>query len=276
MDDIFHFEMDNEYLAKVHKIWQKYAIKRTRLSMEGYSERLLPQRVGSVNELLREHYTKRDLDRTLNQMQEFNKRGSETLIETAGGAKISKFEYNLIKSEKSRLKGYYSKDVNRLTDTVPKIAGKKQDRTFAEMGDSTLTTWENRRDKLGSDIDRMSQGELNKFKDFVYQQAYNKRVKDYQFRENWWQMIETSQNSLGADKEKLEAIKQRTMALPVDKFIKLFEEDLAFKALINTYGNIQHPKVAQRGQSAKRHLSTFSNQINEIYQNLDEIMKDYE
>ena len=84
---------------------------------------------------LKEYYSRAELQRRLKQLQGFSTRGAEDVIELKSGAKITKYEYNVIKAETTRAKRQVSKQINFYEKTKVKIAGKEQSTTFARTGD---------------------------------------------------------------------------------------------------------------------------------------------
>ena len=126
---------DKKLNKQIDDTLRRYNNKISRLAREK-SNYMLPQKV-TKDELMELSYTRRDLQRRLKNLEKFTERGSEKTIITNKGYAMSSYEFNLLKSEKARIKRKISKEIRFYEETKPKLLGKEVAITFAQMGDES-------------------------------------------------------------------------------------------------------------------------------------------
>ena len=120
---------DKELTKEINKTIKNFNQKITRL--EKLEKQLLPEKI--TKKELKEITTRSELRRKLKELQRFSKRGAEDIIETSGGVILTQYELTNIKKQKARLLQRLTREINQMKITKPKIFGKEQVSTFAEM-----------------------------------------------------------------------------------------------------------------------------------------------
>lgn len=255
-------------------------------------------------------YTRRELIRKLNELERFSKRGAENTFQTAGGYIISNYEYENLKRERARVKRIISREMTRLENEKPKVYGKEQVRTYAQMGDTYYTNLKDKREKLEQSIENLKRDEFERFETFVYKAGRNLEYNNSLFRENYKKMLTDLAYYTGYDKErmtfdneKFETLKRKRnseeifkkLDLKVDeegnvtinkikyleyaidniksgnKFYKLFNEEKSIKTIIEYY----LPTTARKGNKPidpdKIKDDVFVN-YNILIENIDDII----
>lgn len=222
---------------------------------------------------LKEYYSRAELQRRLKQLQGFSTRGAEDVIELKSGAKITKYEYNVLKSETTRAKRQVSKQINFYEKTKVKIAGKEQSTTFARTGDDDYLIQKARKDILQRDISKMSGEDLESFWKLVNKINRNKEYMNSQFKENYFEMFSDLGYYTGYDPEKLKYIKDKMMKLNPNQFFQMFREDKAIKTITEYY------KARKSQNITKRDLDELEKDVavlyDTIYENIDSIISNY-
>lgn len=232
---------DNDLKLRIAKTVRNYnqKIERIRKYDDAYNYQT-PEKV-STRLLKKNVYTRRELIRKLNELERFTKRGAENLIQTSGGYVLSRYEYENLKRERARVKRNISREMKRLEIEKPKVYGKEQARTYAEMGDTYYTNLRDKRKRLEENIDTLKREEFERFQSFVYKTGRNLEYQNSLFRENYKKMLTDLAYYTGYDKER--------MTLDKEKFEKLsrkrnFEEIVKKLNLkVNDEGNVTINKI---------------------------------
>ena len=234
-------------------------------------DKVAPEKVSTKE--LKQYYSRAELQRRLKQLQGFSTRGAEDVIELKSGAKITKYEYNIIKRETTRAKRQVSKQINFYEKTKVKIAGKEQSTTFARTGDDDYLIQKARKEILSKDINKLSGEEISSFWKLVQKINRNKEYMNSQFKENYFEMFSDLGYYTGYDSEKLKYIKAKMMQLNPNQFFQMFREDKAIKTIVEYY------RARKSGNIRKRDLDQLEKDVavlyDTIYENIDSIIEPY-
>ncbi len=143
---------DKKLNQEINRTIKNFNQKIARLEKE--ERELLPSKI-TKKELKSSVYNRTELRRKLKELQQFSTRGVEDVIETSGGARLTKYDYQNIKRENARIKRNITREINRLKIEKPKIFGKIQSSTFSEMGDTDYLNLVARRKALEKDINKL-------------------------------------------------------------------------------------------------------------------------
>ena len=160
---------DKKINQEINKTIKNFNQKIARLE-KTERDLLLPSKI-TKKELKESVYTRTELKRKLAELQRFSKRGVEETITTKSGTDLSKYEYQNIKRESARIKRNVTREINRLQVKKPKIFGKEQATTFAQMGDQHYLNLLARRKALEKDIEKLDNAELKRYKQLLQKTA---------------------------------------------------------------------------------------------------------
>ena len=273
---------DTNLNLRINKAIRNYNQKITRINKyeDNYNYRT-PEKI--TKKMLKDNvYTRRELLRKLDQIERFSKRGAENTFQTTGGYILSNYEYENLKRERARVKRIISREMSRLEKEKPKVYGKEQVRTYAQMGDTYYTNLKDTREKLEQSIEMLKRDEFERYETFVYKAGRSLEYNNSLFRENYKKMLTDLAYYTGYDKErmtldneKFETLKRKRnseeifkkLDLQVDedgnvtikkikylefaidniksgnKFYKLFNEEKSIKTIIEYY----LPTTARKG-----------------------------
>lgn len=260
---------DSKLNSEINKIVRNFNQKVTRL--EKNQQELLPTKI-SVRELKKSYNNRNDLKRKLRELKRFSTRGIEQVIETKQGLKISKYDLINLKKENARVKRSLTMEIKRLETTSPKVLGKKQKTTFAQMGDQHYLNLVARRKALEKEIMNLNKAELERLKNLIDKTLKNKAYMNSTFKENYLKMLTDLGYYFDYDNEKLQKLEDKLMDLSPDKFLKLFQEDKSIRAILDYYPVITNTLSGIDPDD-------LSGDVNSLYDslidNLDEVLKDY-
>lgn len=227
----------------------------------------------SKRELKQSVRTRRELYRKLKELKTFSKRGIERPIETLKGAKISKYDYLKLKKEVTRMKRKLTEDIKKYKITKPKVYGKYQDVTFAQTGDNAYLTVLAQREKLNKNLMQFDAEQFVKFGNFIKRLDETRNYYDTLFKSYYIDMFTGLGREMGYDEEKLKEIEKKLSTLTPDNFYKLFKEEKSIQA-VKDYDYSPHKKFGGQIDIDAIRDDVFE-KYDAIYDNIDEILKDY-
>ena len=269
---------DKKLNQEINRTIKNFNQKIARL--EKQERELLPTKV-TKKQLTENVYTRKDLRRKLKELQRFSERGAEEVITTKGGVRLTKYELQKVKKENAILKAGITREIKRLSTKKPKIFGKEQVSTFAEMGDTDYLNLVARRMALDKDITRLSKEEFEGLRKLIEKTRNVKDYMEYVFKGNYLEMLTDLGYYFNYDKEKLENLKDQLMKLNTNDFMKLFREDKSIRAILDYYPIITG---SFKPTNKSKNIPTINpDDIKEdviglydnLIDNIDEIMQDY-
>lgn len=223
---------DKKLNQEINRVIKNFNQKIARLEKD--QRELLPSKI-TKKDLKSSVYTRRELNRKLNELKRFSKRGAEDVITTKGGLRITNYELNELKRESARIKRNVTREINRLQTQSPKVFGKIQATTFAQMGDTNYLNLVARRNALNKDIRNLSRQEFERYKQLVEKTGKSQVYMNSVFKENYFQMLTDLAYYFNYDKNKLDKLKEKMMKLKPNDFLKLFNEDKSIRAILDYY-----------------------------------------
>ena len=260
---------DKKLNQEINRTIKNFNQKIVRL--EKQDRELLPSKI-TKKDLKNSVYTRTELRRKLKELQRFGTRGAEDIIETRGGARLTKYDYQNIKRENTRIKRNITREINRLRVEKPKIFGKTQSSTFSEMGDTDYLNLVARRKALEKDINKLSKEELERFRKLVEKTGKSQQYMNSIFKENYFEMLTDLAYYFDYDNDKLMMLKQKLMNLKPNDFLKLFKEDKSIRAILDYYPIITNSFNAINPDDIKEDVI---NLYDNLIDNIDMIIQDY-
>lgn len=265
---------DKKLNQEINRTIKNFNQKIARLEKE--QRDLLPSKI-TKKDLKSNVYTRTELKRKLKELQRFSTRGAEEVITTSGGVRLTKYVINEIKRENARIKRNITREINRLRIEKPKIFGKTQTSTFSEMGDSDYLNLVARRKALEKDINKLSRDELERFTKLIEKTGRNQQYMNTVFKENYFGMLTDLAYYYGYDNKKLNEMKKKLMKLKPNDFLRLFKEDKSIRAILDYYPIVTSNFDFNTGMYVNRmdYQEDVMNLYDALYDNLDDILKDY-
>ena len=265
---------DKKLNQEINRTIKNFNQKIARL--EKQERELLPSKI-TKKDLKESVYTRTELYRKLKELQRFGRRGAEDIIATSGGVRLTMYDYQNIKRENARIKRNITREINRLRVNKPKIFGKIQSSTFSEMGDTDYLNLVARRKALEKDINKLSRDELERFRKLIEKTGKNQQYMNTVFKENYFEMLTDLAYYYGYDNKKLNEMKKKIMKLKPNDFLRLFKEDKSIRAILDYYPIVTSNFDFNSGMYVNRmdYQEDVINLYDALYDNLDDILKDY-
>lgn len=260
---------DKKLNQEINRTIKNFNQKIARL--EKQERELLPSKI-TKKDLKSSVYTRTELRRKLKELQRFGTRGAEDIIETKGGARLTRYDYQNIKRESTRVKQNITREINRLKVKKPKVFGKTQTSTFSEMGDTDYLNLVARRKALEKDINKLSRDELERFTKLIEKTGKNQQYMNNIFKQNYFEMLTDLAYYFDYDNDKLNILKQKLMNLKPNDFLKLFKEDKSIRAILDYYPVVTNSFNAINPDDIKEDVI---NLYDNLIDNIDEIIQDY-
>lgn len=260
---------DKKLNQEINRTIKNFNQKIARL--EKQERELLPSKI-TKKDLKESVYTRRELQRKLKELQRFSKRGAEDIIETSGGARLTRYNYQNLKRENTRIKQNLTREINRLRVEKPKIFGKTQTSTFSEMGDTDYLNLVARRKALEKDINKLSRDELERFTKLIEKTGRNQQYMNSVFKQNYFDMLTDLGYYFDYDNDKLSELKDKLMKLKPNDFLKLFKEDKSVRAILDYYPIVTNSFNAINPEDIREDVI---NLYDALIDNIDEIIQDY-
>lgn len=262
---------NQELINKINKTVRNYNAKISRLQKVNPSL-ALPEKV-SARSIKNMSDSRKELNRTLNSLKRFSKRGAEDTIILPSGEFISNYELKELKRESARLQRNLTRRINELAGTTPKVAGIKQDYTYAEMGDMRLNNMIAKRDTLKNMSKNITKS--GNLKNFVKLLQTTRNKQNYQisiFKNNYIDRMLTNQAySVGYDSNRINEIKAKLNKLSDKDFLKFFDEEKIVQMVRDKY--IDSTKL--KGETYFSYEEEMREIFDELYENIDDYLKDY-
>lgn len=265
---------DKKLNQEINKVVKNFNQKIARLE-KTEKDLILPSKI-TKKELKENYFTRTDLRRKLKELKRYSSRGIEETITTSGGVELSKYELKNIQIESRRIKANLTRELKRLEVNAPKVFGKEQAMSFAQMGDQYYLNLQARRKALEKGkITNLTKEQLLQYNKLLEKTRRNKEYYNSVFKENYKNMLTDLGYFYGYDNKKLNDLKDKIDKLESDKFLKLFREEKSIQAILDYYPNIKVKagKNAVNPDDIKEDVTVL---YDALIDNIDNILKDYD
>lgn len=213
-----------------------------------------------------------DLNREIDKLERFSKRGSENLIQNKSGVVMSQWEFENIQREQRRLSARLNREIERYSNITPTEFGKKQNVTYAQMGDEKLSNLKARQKAISSkNIMKLNKEQIKNLETLINKTAANYRKDKGIFYNNYIDgtLLNTAY-FVGYDSEKIEYIKSKLNELSPSQFTKAFEQEQALKDI-----QIRYDLTKEDGITPELLENDITPILDELYKNIDQIVDSY-
>lgn len=262
---------NKELISKINKTVNNYNAKIRRLQKQNPAlslpEKITAKSIQNLTE------SRKELNRTLESLKRFSKRGVEENIILPSGEIISNYELMELKRESARLQRNMTRRINQLAETTPKVKGIKQDYTYAEMGDMHLNNLITKRDTLKQMTKNITKsGSLKNYTKLIKSIKTKQNYQISIFKDNYIDKILGYQAySIGFDKEKLDKIKAELGKLSDSDFLKFFDEERLIQNIRDKY----RESTKLKGDAYFSYEKEMEDIFEELSKNITTMLKDY-
>ena len=239
---------DPDYNAEIRRVVKNFNQKRNRAIKRGYH--YLPPAL-TVTELKSRYTTRRQLNRDLNYLRKFSSSGDKALkvIETSGGAKAIKWEYEYLKRNLKYAKDFFTREIEDAArlDTPMMVAK-------AEY----INNLRSKRDYLNLELSQLSQSQFNTFRNTINEYLYANERNLNSYR-NWMTEVEVIMRNLGYDNKTINQFFEGFDELTPRQFLNMYRQS----ALVSRIYELYIPtkdfsfKLSTTEEDAKDLINTF-------------------
>lgn len=241
-------KFDPAYNAEIRRVVKNFNQKRNRAIKRGY--RYLPPTL-TVSELKSRYTTRRQLNRDLNLIKKFNTKGDDALrvVETSGGAKAIKWEYEYLKKNLQYAKEFYDREIRDAArlDTPMMVAKSEY-----------INNLKSKRDYLNLELSELSQSQFRTFRNTIneYLYANERNLSGYR---NWMNEVELIMRNLGYDNKTINKFFEGFNELTPRQFLNMYRQSALVSRIYELYiPTKDHSfKLSTTEEDAKDLINTF-------------------
>ena len=263
---------DKKFLNEINKIIKSYNAKIKRLAKTD-SSYVLPRRFGTEEkkDLILSYRSRSEIRRRLKDLKSFIKRGGEKTI-AADNTLIPKYQYENIKRYRRLLSYRTTRRMKELETRHPISNGEVDPYTFSQYGSQEYITLKAKRmSLLEKDLSRLTPSEIESYLNKL--QANTKKRDLNVWQENYISILEDTALSYGYEPDKLEVIVERLKKLSPTDFDDLSFINRNVREIIYSYKALENIETASELADVSEDVIR---NLDSIYNNLDDILKDYE
>lgn len=239
---------DPAYNAEIRRVVRNFNQKRNRAIKRGY--KYLPPKM-TVSELKSRYTSRSQLNRDLNALKRFNREGDKALkvVETSGGAKAIKWEYDYLKRNLQYAKEFYDREIEDAArlDTPMMVAK-------AEY----INNLRSKRDYLNLELTELSQSQFRTFRNTINEYLYANERNMSGYR-NWMNEVELIMRNLGYDNKTINKFFEGFNELSPRQFLTMYRQSQLVSRIYELYiPTKDHSfKLSTTEEDAKDLINTF-------------------
>lgn len=241
-------KFDPAYNAEIRRVVKNFNQKRNRAIKRGYH--YLPPTL-TVSELKSRYTSRKQLNRDLNLIKKFNAKGDDALrvVETSGGAKAIKWEYEYLKKNLKYAKEFYDREISDAArlDTPMMVAKSEY-----------INNLKSKRDYLNLELAELSQSQFRTFRNTIneYLYANERNLSGYR---NWMNEVELIMRNLGYDNKTINKFFEGFNELTPRQFLNMYRQSALVSRIYELYiPTKDHSfKLSTTEEDAKELINTF-------------------
>lgn len=241
-------KFDKAYNAEIRRVVRNFNQKRNRAIKRGY--KYLPPKM-TVSELKSRYTSRSQLNRDLNALKRFNREGDKALkvVETSGGAKAIKWEYDYLKRNLQYAKEFYDREIEDAArlDTPMMVAKSEY-----------INNLKSKRDYLNLELAELSQSQFRTFRNTINEYLYANERNMNGYR-NWMNEVELIMRNLGYDNKTINKFFEGFNELTPRQFLTMYRQSQLVSRIYELYiPTKDHSfKLSTTEEDAKDLINTF-------------------
>lgn len=217
-------KFDKAYNAEIRRVVRNFNQKRNRAIKRGY--KYLPPKM-TVSELKSRYTSRSQLNRDLNALKRFNREGDKALkvVETSGGAKAIKWEYDYLKKNLQYAKEFYDREIEDAArlDTPMMVAKSEY-----------INNLKSKRDYLNLELAELNQSQFRTFRNTINEYLYANERNMNGYR-NWMNEVELIMRNLGYDNKTINKFFEGFNELTPRQFLTMYRQSQLVSRIYELY-----------------------------------------
>ena len=239
---------DKALNAEIRRVVRNFNQKRNRAIQRGFHH--LPPLL-TVSELKSRYTSRSQLTRDLRLIEGFNKSKDDALrvVETSGGAKAIKWEYDYLKANLKYAKQFYDREISDAA---------KLDTTMNVAKAEYINNLKSKRDYLNLELAELNQSQFRTFRNTIneYLYANERNLKGYR---NWMNEVELIMRNLGYDNKTINKFFEGFNELTPRQFLNMYRQSALVSRIYELYIPSREGefKLSTTEEDAKELINTF-------------------
>lgn len=238
---------DPRYNQEINRVVSNFNRKVRRLEKE--ERELLPSTV-SVRDIKDKFTNKRDLNKYLNDLRRFSKRGAETIV-NVGGKDYTRYQIDLFRINLRRERAALDRDIKR---------SQSMKHRYPVQHDINVQNLRNRRARLSESWTELISTKLDE-----QIGSYFKKLETY---DNYFEVLFQDAYLIDYPEEKINHIKKNLLKLSPNQFMRALQDAPEVQFIFDYY----HSLTRQTGRVGGR---TIKDSFDALYDRIDEIVNEY-
>lgn len=241
-------KFDSAYNKEIRRVVRNFNQKRNRAIKRGFTH--LPPLM-TVSELKSRYTSRKELNRELKLLENFNKDKDEALkvIETSGGAKAIKWELDYLKANLKYAREYYDREIE-------KAAKLDTDLNVTKM--EYLNNLRTKRDYLNLELAELNPSQYRTYRATI-NEFLNSNSRDLQSYRNWMSEVEVIMRQLGYDNKTINKFFEGFDSLTPQQFLTMYRQSALVSRIYELYIPTRDGefKLSTTEDDAKELINTF-------------------
>lgn len=244
-----------EYNKEIRNVVRNFNRKRNRAIQQGF--RYLPEPL-STRELKSRYTTSRELNRELSYLRKFGSTRNEALkiVETTGGAKAIKWEYEHLKRNLKYAKAYYDREIkDALRLDTPLLVAKSE----------YINNLKAKRDYLDLEMTELTPSQLKTFRKTINEYVYANERNLNSYR-GWMNEVEVIMRRLGYDNKTINRFFEGFDSLTPRQFLRMYRQSSLVSRIYELYIPTADKsfKLSTTEEDARDLIDTFMKEKDEL------------
>lgn len=215
---------DENLNSEMRRVVRNFNQKRNRAIKRGYH--FIPQPL-SVSELKQRYTTRSELVRDLNRISQFNKGKDAALkaVETSGGAKAIKWEYDYLKANLKYAQSFYDRQIENASKMDTELNVSKME---------YVNNLKTKRQFLELEFTDLNQSQFNTMRATI-NEALNANARNLASYRGWLNEVETIMRHLGYSNKEINSLFEGLDELTPEQFIKMYRQNALVSRIYELY-----------------------------------------
>lgn len=215
---------DRAYNAEIRKVVKNFNQKRNRAIKRGFKN--LPDPL-TVSELKSRYTTRKELNRDLNRYRRFIQQKDDALktVETSGGAKAIKWEYDFLKRNLKAAKAFYDREIRN---------ARNLDTPLLYAQSEYINNLKAKRSQLDLELSELTQPQFRAFRATINEYLANNYNNTQNYR-GWMNEVENIMRYLGYDNKSINRFFEGFDQLSPQEFLTMYRQSNLISRIYELY-----------------------------------------
>lgn len=244
---------NDQYNSEINRIVRNFNQKRNRAVKNGFKN--LPDPI-SAKDLKSKYNNRAQLNRELTSLKRFAKSDALERVETSGGAKAIKWEYENLKRNLKYAKEYYDREIEK---------ARRLDTDMLVSKAEYINNLKDKRAYLELELSELNQSQFKTFRKTINEYLFANERDRNNYR-SWMNEVETIMRHLGYGNKDIDEFFEGFDKLTPQQFVTMYRQNAIVSRIYELYipTNDRSFKLSTTEDDARALLETFSLEKDEL------------